>query len=164
MDRDLIILELKKYFDVREFVDQRTHRKHGEDSWQFFCTELLHVILFARKGIDKPFTANNWHYAKQGAVIYDERGLRTNICDIVKGKTDEGILYLSGHPLGMALDFKVKGIPSDDVRQWFVDNADALPCKIRLENKVIFTGKTITWVHIDVKHVKRNPKVYLFNI
>jgi hypothetical protein len=164
MNRDCIISELKNYFDVREFVDPRTYKKHGEGSWQFLNTDLLNVVLFARKGIDKPFTANNWHYAKQGNVIYTQRGIRTNVCQIVKKKTKKDILYLSGHPLGMALDFKVKGMPSDDVRQWFVDNADDLPCKIRLENRVLKTGKTITWVHLDVKHLSRNPKVYLFNI
>ena len=160
MNRQEILKELRKYFVAQEFVGPVTFKKHGQTSFQFMSTDLLETILFIRKGIDKPFYANDWHIGG----IYDERGFRSNMSDIVFAKTEKHIEYLSGHVLGMALDFKVKGMRSDDVRKWIIDHADELPCKVRLENIILSTGKTITWVHLDVKWIESNPKVYLFNV
>ena len=44
-----------------------------------------------------------------------------NLCSIVQAKTRKEILYLSGHVLGKAFDFKVKGMDSEDVRKWIID-------------------------------------------
>lgn len=153
MNRDQIIEKLQHYFKIYELVDSRTYDTYGDDAWQFFETNILHVMLIIREGINKPIIVNTWITGG----IYDERGLRTNLCEIVVDKTNDNKLYLSGHVLGVAIDFKVKGISSDDVRQWIVDNQDLFPCKVRLENNV-------TWVHIDTKYLKRNPKIYLFDV
>jgi hypothetical protein len=104
--------------------------------------------------------ANDWH--KGGCL--DERGHRSNIQEIVKAKTDAGIVYTSGHPLGQAIDFTFKGETAEDTRNWLLSIADELPYKIRLEHKYSKTGIPITWVHLDVKYFEQNPKVYLFNI
>jgi len=160
MTRLDIIYNLKKYFSIEELVDRRTVETHGNDSWNFFNTDALAVLLIFREGINKPFYVNSWNWGGR----YDERGLRTNVCDIVKGKTRRNQLYLSGHVLGCAFDFKVKGMSSDNVRQWALDNAELFPCKIRLENMILRTGRTISWVHVDVIQDENNPLVYLFNI
>lgn len=162
MNREQIIdkIKEKKYFVPQELVDKQTFIKYKHDSWQFISTELLHTLLVLRELIGKPFYLNNWHIGGD----FDERVLRTNLCDIVQDRTTKKILYLSGHPLGMAADFTVKGMTADEVRSFISQNADKLPYKVRLEYKVLSTGKTITWVHIDVKWLKRNPKVYFFNI
>ena len=71
-------------------------------------------------------------------------------------------MYLSGHVLGMALDFTVKGMTSIAVRQWIENNQEKFSCKLRLEDK--FRGKPISWVHVDVKQIESNPKIYRFNV
>lgn len=160
MTRETIIAELKDDFIIQELVDEVTYTNFGDDSWQFFDTDTLHTLLVLRKGINLPFEINNWYWGG----VYDERGLRTNISEIVYGKTIKKKLYLSGHVLGKAFDFKVKGMSSDDVRQWAVDNADLFPCKVRFENINSATGKSISWVHFDTKSIDSNTKIYLFNI
>ena len=160
MTRPEIIDNLANYFGVYELVDKQTYDKFGEGSWQFFDTDTLHVLLIIREGIGKPIDINNWYWG--GA--YDERGLRTNVCDIVSKKTRANRLYLSGHVLGKAIDFKVKGMESEDVRHWIQDNEDLFPCKIRLEWKKLSTGKPISWVHYDTKFLDKNPKIYWFNV
>ena len=156
--------EIKNYFDLEELVDEATFKKYGQRAWSFLCPRLLETILIIREGIGKPFYVNNWAITGPGETVYDERGLRVNLSDLVKAKTNKGKLYVTAHLMGKALDFKVKGMNSDDVRKWIVDNAHLLPYKVRLENKILSTGKTITWVHIDVYWEPQNPKVYLFNI
>jgi len=160
MKRSEIIEGLKKYFAAHELVDKQTYTAFGDESWQFFDTDTLHTLLVLREGIDKPFDINNWFWGGN----YDERGLRTNLSDIVKGKNKKNSLYLSGHVLGKAFDFKVKGMDSEDVRKWIQAHESKLPCKIRLEHIMNSTGKPITWVHFDTKWETKNPTVYLFNV
>jgi hypothetical protein len=158
LKRSEIIAGLKNYFAAHEVVDKQTYNKFRDESWQFFDTETLHTLLVLREGIDKPFDINNWFWGGS----YDERGLRTNLSDIVKGKNRKNILYLSGHVLGKAFDFKVRGMDSEDVRNWIVAHSDEMPCKIRLEHHL--NGKPISWVHFDTKWETKNPHVYLFDI
>jgi len=160
MTRDQVIDRLSKYFDIRELVGPEIYRKYGGASWQFLQTELLHNLLFIREGIGLPIIGNNWH--KGG--IWDERGHRSNVQTILKDKTFDCILYLSGHVLGCGFDFDVLGMSPDNVRQWIIDNQKELPHKIRLEHKYESSGKTINWTHMDTKYLKSNPKVLLFNV
>lgn len=143
-----------KYFKIQEFVDGVTYARHGENAWQFMDFKLLETMSVIREALGKAITIN--HGSSQ------QRGLRTNICQIVKSKTLQGKLYLSAHVLGKAVDFDVKGMKAEQVRDWLLENQDILPYKIRLEHNM--NGKPITWVHLDVYDNPKNPKVYLFNV
>jgi hypothetical protein len=158
MEREELIQEVKKYFKLEELVSEAVHNKYGETAWFIFQTELLACLLLVRVGIGKPITINTW--ANGGR--FDERGYRENLSDIVQTKTNNGQVYLSGHVLGMAVDFTVKGMTATKVREWIVDNQEMFPCKIRLERSV--NGKEISWVHLDTKYYDGNGKIYLFDI
>lgn len=158
MERAKLIQEVKKYFKLQELVSEAVYQKYGETAWFIFQTEILVCLLLIRVGIEKPITINNWNSGGK----FDERGYRENLSDIVTSKTNNGQLYISGHVLGTALDFTVKGMSATKVRKWIVENQEMFPCKIRLEQSV--NGKEISWVHIDTKHYDGNPKVYLFSI
>lgn len=158
MKIDEIIKELKNYFIIQELVGKYTYNKYGEDSWQFLDKDALHCLLIIRKGIGKPCTINNWH--KGGK--YQQRGLRTNLQQLFRGFFKRRKLYLSGHVLGKAFDLTFKDVSANEVRRWIVNNAELFPCKVRLER--MYKGKYITWTHFDTKHLKRNPKIYLFDI
>jgi len=158
MEREDVIEEVKKYFKLEELVSKAVHNKYGEAAWFIFQTELLASLLLIRVGLDKPITINTW----ENGGRFDERGYRENLSDIVQAKTNQGQVYISGHVLGMAVDFTVKGMTATEVRAWIVENAEMFPCKIRLERNV--NGKEITWVHLDTKYYDGNPKIYLFDI
>jgi len=158
MERAELIQEVKKYFKIQELVSEAVYRKHGEAAWFIFQTEILVCLLLIRVGIGKPVTINNWHVGGE----FDERGYRDNLCDIVVSRTSREQLYISGHVLGIALDFDVKGMTASEVRNWIVENKHIFPCKVRLERK--YRGKEISWVHIDTKYYDKNPKVYLFDV
>ncbi len=158
MERAELIQEVKKYFQIQELVSEAVYKKHGETAWFIFQTEILVCLLLIRVGTGQPITINTWH--KGGR--FDERGYRDNLSEIVASKTDNDQLYTSGHVLGIALDFTVKGMTANAVRKWIVENKDMFPCKIRLERK--YRGEFISWVHIDTKYYDKNPKVYLFDV
>ena len=146
--RNYVLTEIKKYFSVKELVCNHTYAKWKESSWQFLDTDFLHALLIVRRDILKAgMTCNN------GSAM--QRGLRCNMCDMVKSKKAN---YLSAHLFGKAGDFTVSGMTAEQARQKIKENADLLPCNIRLENGV-------TWLHMDVipqSGVK--DKVYFFKV
>lgn len=144
--------KILKYFKIEELVGPRTTQRYGDRALRFFDLRLLETIITARELLKKPITVNNWHNGGQ----FSQRGLRTNIQQIVKDKSDGNKLYISAHILGKALDFDVQGMTAGQVREWFVANSHLMPYKIRLEDGV-------TWVHLDVTWEDKNPPVYLFN-
>lgn len=137
MTRNELISKLKENFDIRELVCPHCYNKFGEGSWQFLSTQILSTLYKLRYEIfQQPITVNTWH--KGGK--YDERGLRCNMCPLVKGKKS---IYLSAHCLGMALDFNVGTLTSNEVAQVIRHNADRLEYPIRLEKD------TDGWNHVD---------------
>lgn len=136
MNRNDIIKELGSYFDIVELVCPHTYNKWKDRSWQFLDTAFLHNLLILRRDIIKqPMYCNNWD--KQGQ--FSQRGLRCNICQIVKDKKD---VYLSAHVLGKAGDFDVKSMTAEQARGLILDHQDMLPYHFRLEGKV-------GWLHFD---------------
>ena len=148
MTREEILKEVKKFFDVNELVCDHTYAKWGEKSWQFLDTDLLHVLLILRRDIIKlPLYCNS--------KTQKQRGLRCNMCPEVKNKK---AVYLSSHIFGKALDLNC-GVPSmtaEKMRQLIKENADKLPCNVRIEGGV-------SWLHFDVlTQYGVNQKVYEF--
>ena len=146
LDREQIIRDLHKYFQIRELVCEHTHSKWGERAWQFLDTDYLACLLVIRRDIlQLPMTCNH-----SGAT---QRGLRCNLCQIVK---DKDKLYLSSHIFGKAGDFTVNGITAQEARSRIRNMAHLLPCPIRMEGGV-------NWLHFDVlPQFGINQKVYEF--
>ena len=146
-NRETIIRDLHNYFQVRELVCEHTHAEWGERAWQFLDTDYLHALLVIRRDIlQAPMTCNHDEAT--------QRGLRCNLCQIVK---DKDKLYLSSHVLGKAGDFTVKGLTAQEARSRIRQNAHLLPCNIRMEGGV-------NWLHFDVlPQFGIDSKVYEFS-
>ena len=133
-DREAIIKALKKYFHITELVCPDVYKKFNERAWQFFTTDALYGLLLLRETIlCRPMYINNY---KKG---YTQRGLRCNLCALVKGRAT---VYMTQHGFGNAWDFTVDGMTAEQARQEIKKNAHLFPNQIRLE-------KDTTWVHID---------------
>jgi len=145
-DREAIIKALKPYFAVKELVCPHVYAKWGEKSWQFLDTNLLHCLLILRVTvIARPMYVNG--------KTYTQRGLRCNLCDLVKSKS---VVYLSPHLMGKAIDFTIGGLTAEQGRKLIRENANLFPCQVRIE-------KDKSWVHFDVQHQDGiTAKVYEF--
>lgn len=148
MTREEIINALQQYFSVKELVCNHVFANFGERSWQFLDTDYLYALLVVRRDIlQRSMTCNS------GTA--HQRGLRCNMCDMVKGKA---AAYLSAHILGKAGDFTVSGMTAEQARQAIRAKANLLPCNIRLEAGV-------TWLHMDtLPQYGITDKVYLFKV
>lgn len=147
MNRQEIITELKKYFDIKELVCNHIYDKFGTQAWMFLSTPLLHTLLVLRTEIVNVPMVVNTSSLKQ-------RGMRCNMCPIVKGKTSA---YISAHVTGNGVDFSCNGISAEDIRKLIKANQDKLPYNIRLEDDV-------NWVHIDVYDYGFLNKITMFKV
>ena len=127
-----IIGRLRAFFDVSELVCPHTFARFGEKAWQFFDTTTLHTLLVLRTEILRvPMTINAGDSA--------QRGLRCNLCSIVKGQKKQ---YLSAHLMGKGFDVVSTEMTAEEMRKKIVENADKLPVPIRLE-------RDVSWLHFD---------------
>lgn len=131
---------ISKYFDIQELVCPHVYDKFGLYAWRFFDPRLLDTLLVIREKIAKPIYVNNWDMGGN----FTQRGLRCNICPLVKEKTSLEKLYVTAHSQGMGVDFDVKGMSAEEVRKWIKDNQILLPHPIRLEEDV-------NWLHLDTR-------------
>lgn len=149
------MLYVPKYFEVQELVCLHVYKKWGHNPnfiWNFFDPRLLMTLDYLRDKLNKPIYANNWNIG--GSL--SQRGLRCNMCDLVRSKTNSAQTYVSSHILGRACDFDVKGMTAKEVRDWIITHATELPFPLSLEDKV-------NWVHIDMRE-QNNQNVYLFKV
>lgn len=135
-------MSIKDYFGIKELVCPHVYDKFREQAWQFFDPRLLETLLVIREKIGLPIVINNW--ARGGNLT--QRGLRCNICALVKEKTILEKLYMSAHNQGMAIDFNVVGMTVEQVHDWLKKNQILLPYCIRLEE---LDG--VNRVHIDTR-------------
>lgn len=150
MNRDEIIEELQKYFNIKELVCPHVFKKHGERSWMFLSTLYLHTLLVLRTKILKvPLVCNT--------KMLTQRGLRCNLCDIIQEKTDADIVYLSAHHLGIGGDLSSPEMTAEEMRKKIEEKQDLLPYPVRIELKV-------NWLHIDCyDDIDNDNKITYFN-
>lgn len=150
MKRDELIKEVKKYFQLKELVCPHCVNTFGDNAWQFISTELLSIIYTLRTQIiKKPMIINST------IIILTQRGLRCNICQLCKDKTNSNKIYMTAHGLGKAVDFTVNDMSAEEVRQLIKDNIDQFEYPIRLEEDV-------DWIHIDCYTLDSDKKLITF--
>ena len=146
MTRNELIKKVKENFQLKELVCPHCVKTYGDKAWQFLSTELLSTIYILRNEVVKKLMVVNT------GTTFTQRGLRCNICELVKGKTTP---YMSAHCLGKAIDFHVNGMSAEEVRQLIKANIDKFEYPIRLEEDV-------TWVHVDVYTLDSDKKLVTF--
>lgn len=150
---------IKTYFDLEELICPHVSASFGEKAWSFLDPRLLQTVYIIRHGIGQPMYINDWSYGG----TFTQRGLRCNICQLVKDKTEADTVYMTAHGQGEAVDFHIKGMTANEARLWIVRNQVLLPHPIRLEvgfnphglteaqiRQKILTDK-MNWVHLDMR-------------
>lgn len=127
-------------FRIEEFVSRPVLERYGESfCWNLLDPRLLANLDFIRKKLNRSITINNWLWRGE----FSQRGFRENTSQIVKDETLRNKMYLSPHTQGKGIDFDVKGMTSQEVRNWMIKNKEEFPYPFRLEN-------IVNWVHMDV--------------
>lgn len=142
-----VFTDIKEYFDIRELVCDHVYEIHGEAAWRLFDMRLLEVLLWLRVKLNRRITINS---RSRG---FTQRGIRCNLCSLVRDKSAKEILYVSPHILAAGVDFDVDGMLASEVRQWIELNKQGLPHPVRLE-------KDVSWVHMDVLVISDNRVTY----
>ena len=132
-----------QYFGIKELVSPIVYNKWGQNSWMFFNEEILRELDLIRETYYSPIIINNW---SSGGSL-KQCGLRSNLDEIVKGKTNKNQLYLSAHTMACGFDLHCKYGHNDKLFNHvlnLIKNKKLKQFK-RLEN----FENTKTWVHLD---------------
>lgn len=161
-------MKKSKYFKVYELVSKEVYNSFSESTiMNRMNGDLLKLIDWIREGSGVPIIINNW---KSGGS-FSQRGLRSNMDQIVKDSTKSGKVTLSPHVLFMAVDMNPtysSGKSAEWLWNWIHDNAKNAPCNFRMENKTatVNSSGAVSWVHVDVAvedSDSKEKKVVVFN-
>lgn len=151
-------MKKSKYFDIRELVCTDVYNRDGQEAWRYIHPVIVDFLDWIREKLDKPVYVNNWYWGGNKS----QRGFRCNLCPLVKSKKT---LYVSAHMLGKGVDFNVKGMTPDEVREWIHKNINNFFTfhpwyikKCRLESSRLAP----TWVHIDFFEHDKEGIIYEF--
>ena len=104
--------KITDYFRPEELVCPHVYERFGERSLDFLDSRLKETLLVIREKLNRPMYINNWVWGGDKT----QRGLRCNVCRIVREQSNLEKPYLSAHVLGKGVDFNVKGMTAQQVR------------------------------------------------
>jgi len=125
------------FFAIQELCDPETYKTLGEAAWMLFDPLLLSTLDRIRNRYGKPIVINDW--VSGGKFKY--RGFRPSNC--TEGSP------LSAHRRGQAIDFDVKGMTAEEVRQDIKKNQEHID--FMLINQVELA---VNWVHISTANIR----------
>ena len=131
------------YFNIKELVSPIVHNKWKEQAWMFFDEAILQDLDYIRETWGSPIIINNWH----AGYNLKQCGLRSNLDEMVKSKSNQGLLYLSAHTMGKAFDLHDKYNHNEEL----FNHVLKLIKNNRLQTirRVEDYKNTSGWVHID---------------
>jgi len=130
-----------KWFDCREFVDQRTFGILGVSSAWMIDPAIVRVCDLLREKAGVPVVINNWHFVKPQQQTYKSSGFRAT-WDRTGG-------ILSQHRLGRAADVKVLGMSPEQVHALiFAHEEEFKAAGLTTLESLKYTK---TWVHVDCR-------------
>jgi len=137
------------HFKLEELVCPHVMKRDGQKGWRYVQPVLIDFLDWLRTSLGVPVYVNT-HVFSWGDM--DQRGLRCNLCELVKSKTLNGTLYLSGHIFGLAADINAEGKTSNELRDWLLNNMDKFFDKFtqyRPQYRLESSHYAPTWTHID---------------
>jgi len=129
-------------FLIQELVCDHLYVAYGEGAWRYLRDELIDFLDWFRDVVDRPVYVNTYKWHDGGST---QRGVRCNLCQLVRQKTSDNKVYLSPHMQGIAVDLHVVGMTTAEVHKFLEDNKYDLPVPIRIEKNVLH-------VHIDTRN------------
>lgn len=128
-------MKITKNISLEEVVPKDIYSSYGEGALRFIDLKVVYLAQDIRSYFDKPITINNW--INNGNFNF--RGFRPHYYSEKKSS------IASQHRFGRALDFDIKGISAEEVREQLI--------KYRDNKFKDLTGleMSVRWVHIDVR-------------
>ena len=124
-----------KHFQIKEFVTPEAYTARGEKAIELMDNRIINCADLLREMLDKPCVINNWHLNGQ----YHESGLRSM-------DTTTGAKW-SQHKFGRAIDVKVIGMKSEEVRAFIRLHWQ----EFKAVGLTTIEKDTPTWCHCDCR-------------
>ncbi len=132
-------MKVSKDFFLAEFVPPVIYEKYEDKAIWFVDSRLFVMAQFIRDRFGKPITINN--YLTGGSYQYS--AFRDSTCTI--GAVN------SQHRHGRAIDFRIKGMSPQEVREDIIRNYGLY----RPAGLTTIEADTATWVHVDCRNTNQ---------
>jgi hypothetical protein len=142
-------IKASENFYIDEFVSREFYNKWGSRSIHWIRPELINILQFIRNRYGVPMIINNW--ATGGN--FEQSGLRYPTAAIGAGD--------SLHKFGCAADPKFKDQEPEfynEVRNDIIINWESIFKKLGLTT---IEENTKTWLHLDVRHIPDQYKIFI---
>jgi hypothetical protein len=133
-------MKISKDFSDFEFVPESIYGIYRDKSIWFIDPKIVAMAQFIRDRFGKPVTINNYLNGGQ----YQHSAFRDYSCSI--GAEN------SQHRHGRAIDFRIYGMTSPEIRQDIIDNFKIY----QAAGLTTIEGGTPTWVHADCRFTNSN--------
>ncbi|AUR86027.1 peptidase M15 [Vibrio phage 1.081.O._10N.286.52.C2] len=133
-----------KHFKIQEIVTPQMYAAWGDRCWSLFDERLL-ITLDALRERFGSCTINDWMWG--GNFKYS--GMRD---EHFYSSVQAYLNSRSQHKYGRAADCKFSAIVAAEVRAYILENPSEFPHVKFIETGPLANGKTMTWVHIDVRN------------
>jgi hypothetical protein len=135
-----------KHYKLQEWVPKKIFEKFQDQSIRFLRYDTLKMMDDIRDYYNEPITMNTWH--KDNTHQY--RGYRPPDCVI-------GSFY-SDHKMGLAADFTVQGMTSDEVQKDIIQNWHRI---FRHFGVTVLEIDTNGWTHVSRRFTGQNNLVII---
>lgn len=133
--------KVSKDFFLQEFLPPEIFEMSPVAGIWFLDPRIIIIAQTIRDRFGKPVTINNW--ADGGA--YKNSGFRDPLSDI-------GAMF-SQHKFGRAIDIKIEGMESEEIRKDILKNYYTVFRPLGLST---MEADTPTWVHVDCRHTNQD--------
>lgn len=140
-------MKVSQNFELEEFVSRQTFELWKEKSIWFLDYRIISLAEFMLKTFKNEMIINDWHTGGKE----ENRGFR--IPSITKTEV------ISQHNFGRAIDFTIKDINPEEVREYIRMNFPHL----RLIYGIAAIETNINWVHVDCRNNNNSIKLIEFS-
>ena len=131
------------HFNIKELVSPVVYNRWKEQAWMFLDESVLQDLDYIRETWGSPIIINNWHLGYN----LKQCGLRSNLDEMVKSKSNQGLLYLSAHTMGKGFDLHDKYNHNSEL--WEHVKKLIKTGKLQSFKRLEDYSKTNGWVHVD---------------
>lgn len=140
-----------KYFTIKELVSPKVYNKRGDKAWQLFDIRALKMIDLLREHFGE-CVINDWSWGGE----FKQSGFRTIWTKWWR--------MFSQHTFGRAFDMKFKDHTAFEVRKVLTEQWETkfkrLFNAIGIYSITLEEGKSVTWVHIDIRNAKEGVNIF----
>lgn len=107
-------MQISPHFVLQDFIPKEVFKRYKEKSVRFISPSIINMAEAIHDRFNAKVIINNWYNYIENDYYYNYSGYRPPLCKIGS--------FMSPHKQGLALDIKIKGLSTSEIKQDIIDN------------------------------------------